>query len=201
VTALAALVAVLFGIDIIMLNHMADRADVGLYAVYNGFPRRLLVVVLTEGIGVVLLPTLATMDKPALLRRLGRVAPLAAMAMAVMSLAASAVFFLLLRAEYRYSFGLMALSALGIGVHTVFHLYFFVLSMDGVRGAKVVLACLVAGSPAALACQGAFIAWWGLIGALAACALTNLLLVGVLAAAAARVYGPAVAANKAEVTQ
>jgi O-antigen/teichoic acid export membrane protein len=199
VTIIAALIAVVFGIDVILLNHLADPAEVGVYSVYNGFPRRLLVVVLTEGVGVVLLPTMATADKSVLLRRTGRLAPAVGLAMAVFSFAGSAVFFLLLRAEYPYSLRLMALSAVGIGVHTVFHLYFFALSMDGVRGAKLLVGCLAAGLPVALACQAALIAWWGLVGALVAFALTNLLLVGVVAAAAARRYRPAASAEVVEV--
>jgi len=190
VTVIAALVAVLFGIDVILLNRTAGQADVGAYSVYNGFPKRLLVVLLTEGIGVVLLPTLATMDKPSLLRRIRRIAPVVGLAMAVISLAASAVCFLLLRGQYPYSLELMALSAVGIGAHTVFHLYLFALSMDGVRGAKVFIACLIVGLPAALAGQALSIAWWGLVGALVAFALTNLLLVAILAFAAARLYRP-----------
>jgi hypothetical protein len=82
----------------------------------------------------------------------------------------------------------MALSAVGIGLHTVFNLYLFALSMDGVRGAKVLIACLAAGSPAALACQAVLISWQGLTGGLVAFALTNLVLVAVVAATAARVY-------------
>jgi O-antigen/teichoic acid export membrane protein len=191
VTAIAALVAVLFGVDLILLNHLADRADVGVYSVYNGLPRRLLVVVLTEGVGVVLLPTMATADKPDLLRRIGRLSPAVGTAMAVFSFAASAVFFLLLRAEYPYSPGLMALSSVGIGAHTVFHLYLFALSMDGVRGARVLIACLAAGLPVVLACQAAFIAWWGMVGAMVAFALSNVLLVGVVVAATVRIYRPA----------
>jgi O-antigen/teichoic acid export membrane protein len=198
VTAIAALMAVLFGVDVILLNQLADRYDVGVYSVYNGFPRRLLVVVLTEGVAVVLLPTLATADKPDLLRRIGRIGPAVGAAMAVLSFAASAVFFLVLRDDYPYSFGLMALSALGIGAHTVLHLYFFALSMDGVRGARVFIACLAAGLPVGLACQAAFIAWWGLVGALVAFALTNLLLVAVVMAGGVRHYRPAGAARAPE---
>lgn len=187
-SAVAGFTSVLFGADMIFLNHWAPGSDVGVYSVYNGFPKRLLGVVFTEGIGLVLLPVLATADKVAALRRIGRLAPAIALATAAFSFAASALFFLVLRAEYPYEPGLMALSAVGIGLHTVFNLYLFALSMDGVRGAKVLIACLAAGSPAALACQAAFISWQGLTGGLVAFALTNLILVAVVAAAAARVY-------------
>lgn len=190
VTAIAALLGVLFGVDVILLNQLGERYEVGVYSVYNGFPRRLLVVLLTEGIGVVLLPTLATADKPAVLRRIARIGPAAGAGMALLSFAGSALFFLVLRDDYPYSFGLMALAAAGIGAHAVLHLYFFVLSMDGVRGAKVFIGCLAAGLPAGIACQAAFIAWWGLVGALVAFLLTNLLLVAVVAATTARAYRP-----------
>ncbi|MDA0632105.1 hypothetical protein OUY22_01655 [Nonomuraea sp. MCN248] len=187
-SVIAAFTAVLFGVDVIFLNHWASDSDVGVYSIYNGFPKRLLGVVFTEGIGLVLLPVLATADKVAALRRIGRLGPAIAVATAVFSFAASALFFLVLRAEYPYEPGLMALSAVGIGVHTVFNLYLFALSMDGVRGAKVLIACLAVGSPAALACQAALISWHGLTGGLVAFALTNLVLVAVVAAASARVY-------------
>jgi O-antigen/teichoic acid export membrane protein len=188
VTAIAALTGVLFGLDVIFLNHWSGRADVGVYSVYNGFPKRLLGVVFTEGIGLVLLPTLATMDKPALLRRIGRLAPAVGAGAAALSFAASLVFLWLLRAEYPYSPGLMALAAAGIGVHTVFNLYFFALSMDGLRGARVFIASLTIGLPPALACQAASIAWWGVAGGLVGFTLSNLLLVAITVTAARRVY-------------
>jgi len=190
VTGIAALTAVLFGVDVILLNHWAEPADVGVYSVYNGFPKRLLGVVFTEGIGLVLLPTMALMDKPSLLRRIRRLAPAVFLGAAVVSFGASAVLFLVLRGGYPYSLGLMALSAAGIGAHTVFNLYFFALSMDGVRGARVFIACLALGSPAALACQAAFIAWWGLVGALVAFPLTNLAVVAIVAGVVTRRYRP-----------
>jgi hypothetical protein len=191
VGAITALATVLFGLDVIFLNHWSGRADVGVYSVYNGFPKRLLGVVFTEGIGLVLLPVLAVMDKPALLRRIRRLAPAVGLGAAVLSFGASTVVFLLLSTQYPYSLGLMALSAVGIGAHTVFNLYFFALSMDGVRGAKVFIGCLAAGLPLSLAGQAAFVAWWGVVGALVAFGLTNLLLVAVVLAVVARVYpGP-----------
>lgn len=186
VTAL--LTAAVLGLDVLFLNHWADEAVVGVYSVYNGFPKRLLGVVFTEGVGLVLLPVLATLDKPRLLRRIARLAPLVALATALLSFAASAVFFLVLREEYPYSLPLMALSAAGIGAHTVFNLYFFALSMDGVRGAKVFTGCLAVGLPVAVGLQAALIAWNGLVGALTAFLLTNLLLVAIVVVVAARVY-------------
>ncbi|GAB3162979.1 lipopolysaccharide biosynthesis protein [Microbispora hainanensis] len=191
VTAIAALTAVVFGVDVIFLNHWAPRADVGVYSVYNGFPKRLLGVVFTDGIGLVLLPTLATLDKPAVMRRIARLAPAVFAATAVFSFAASTVFFLLMGSEYPYALGLMALSALGIGAHTVFNLQQVALTMDGVRGARVLIGCLLAGTPLALACQAALIAWQGLVGGLVAFALSNLVLVAVVTAVSARLYRPA----------
>ncbi|GAA1514428.1 hypothetical protein GCM10009677_54570 [Sphaerisporangium rubeum] len=190
VTAIATFTAVLFGIDVIFLNHWVGRADVGVYSLYNGFPKRLLGVVFTDGIGLVLLPMLATTAKPALMRRIARLAPSLAAATAIVSFAASLVFFLVMGGGYPYSVPLMALAAAGIGAHAVFNLYFVALTMDGVRGAKVFIACLAAGTPAALACQAVCIAWWGLVGGLVAFALTNLVLVAVVAAVAGRVYRP-----------
>ncbi|GLX08809.1 hypothetical protein [Microbispora sp. NBRC 16548] len=191
VTAIAALTAVVFGVDVIFLNHWAPRADVGVYSVYNGFPKRLLGVVFTDGVGLVLLPTLATSDKPAVMRRIARLAPVVFAATVVFSFAASTVFFLLMGGEYPYSLGLMALSALGIGAHTVFNLQQVALTMDGVRGAKVLIGCLLAGTPLALTCQAALIAWQGLAGGLVAFALSNVVLVAVVTAVSARLYRPA----------
>ncbi|MFB4293219.1 hypothetical protein ACBI99_36650 [Nonomuraea sp. ATR24] len=188
VTAIAALTSVLFGVDVIFLNHWSAPADVGVYSVYNGFPKRLLGVVFTDGIGLVLLPALATSDKPAVMRRIARIAPLVGAATAVFAFAASTVFFLLMGAEYPYAVGLMALSAAGIGAHMVFNLYAVALQMDGVRGARVLVGCLLAGSPAALAVQVACIAWWGLTGGLLAFALSNVILVAVVGVVAARLY-------------
>lgn len=188
VTALAALTGLLFGVDVIFLNHWATQADVGVYSIYNNFPKRLLGVLFTDGVGLVLLPTLATMDKPTALRRIRRLVPAVFAATALVSLAASAVFFLALRAQYPYAVDLMVLSAVGIGVHTVFNLYSVALLMDGVRGAKVLIVAQLAATPAVLAAQALLIAWYGLVGGLVAFALSNLVLVAVVAAVSARAY-------------
>lgn len=188
VTAIAALTGVLFGVDVIFLNHWAAPADVGVYSVYNGFPKRLLGVVFTDGVLLVLLPMMATADKPLLMRRIARLVPAVAGVTAVFSFAASTVFFLLMSGEYPYSVWLMALSALGIGVHTAFNLYSVALSMDGVRGARVLVGCLLAGTPVALAVLAGCVLWQGLAGGLAGFALANLVLLAVVAVTAARVY-------------
>ncbi|MEU8799412.1 hypothetical protein [Spirillospora sp. NPDC048819] len=190
-TVIAALTGVLFGIDVIFLNHWAGKGDVGVYSVYNGFPKRLLGVLFTDGVGLVLLPALAVADKPAVMRRIARITPLVAAGTAAVSFAASTVFFFLLGGGYPYSLGLMALSSLGIGAHMVFNLYSVALSMDGVRGARLLVGCLAAGTPAALACLAACVARWGLTGALAGFALGNAILVAVVATATARTYRPA----------
>jgi len=188
VTAVAALTGVAFGLDVIFLNHWAAPAEVGVYSVYNGFPKRLLGVLFTDGVGLALLPAMATMDKPELLRRIGRLVPAVALGTAAVAFAASLVFFLLLRAQYPYAVDLMALSAAGIGAHTVFNLYSVTLLMDGVRGSRLLIACLGAGTPLVLGLQAALIAGFGLYGGLIAFALSNAALVVMIAAAAARAY-------------
>lgn len=188
VTVIAAITGLLFGLDVIFLNHWADPAAVGVYSVYNGFPKRLLGVVFTDGVLLVLLPMMATADKPRLMRRIARLAPVVAGVTAVFSFAASTVFFLLMSGEYPYSVGLMALSALGIGAHTAFNLYSVALSMDGVRGARVLIGCLLAGTPVALAVLAGCIRLQGLAGGLAGFALANLVLLAVVAVTAARLY-------------
>nr|WP_184941687.1 oligosaccharide flippase family protein [Planomonospora venezuelensis] len=187
-TVLGGLSAVLFGVDVIFLNHWADQTEVGVYSIYNNFPKRLLGVVVADGIGLVLLPALAVTDTSSALRRIGRLSPAVFAATVLLSFAASAVFFLLLRDEYPYSFGLMALSALGIGAHTVFNLYSAALSMDGVRGAKALIAAQSAAAPIVLSCQAALIAWQGLVGGLVAFILCNLVLIAAVAVVSARVY-------------
>lgn len=188
VTLIAALTGVLFGVDVIFLNHWADRADVGVYSIYNGFPKRLLGVVFTDGIGLALLPALAVADKRAVMRRLARLVPPVAAGTALVAFAASTVLFPLLGGEYPYSLALMGLSAAGIGLHAVFNLYSVALSMDGLRGARVLIGCLAAATPAALALQAACIARWGLHGGLVGFAVGNLVPVAVVIAVAGRVY-------------
>jgi Membrane protein involved in the export of O-antigen and teichoic acid len=190
VTAVAALTGIAFGVDVIFLNHWAHPAEVGIYSVYNNFPKRLLGVLFTDGVGLVLLPAMATMDKPALLRRIRRLVPAVGLGTAAVAFAASLVFFLLLREQYPYAPDLMALSAAGIGAHTVFNLYSVALLMDGVRGARLLIACLGVGTPLALGVQAALIAAFGLYGGLVAFALSNIVLVIVIMAAAARAYRP-----------
>lgn len=188
VSVTAALVLLVFGVDVIVLNHAVPPAVVGQYSIYNGFPKRLLGILFTEGVGLVLLPTLAPLPKPELLRRVARIAPLLGVAAAGVSFAAGAVLLGLLGADYAYSPGLLALAALGIGVHTVFNLYYFVLTVDGTRGARVAIGCLLLGLPVALAAQVVLIGRYGLTGGLVAFVVTNAVLVAVILAVTARVY-------------
>ncbi|MEU1389200.1 MULTISPECIES: hypothetical protein [unclassified Nonomuraea] len=145
-------------------------------------------MVFTDGVLLVLLPAMATADKPVLLRRIARLVPAVAGVTALFSFAASTVFFLLMGGEYPCSTGLMTLSALGIGAHTAFNLYSVALSMDGVRGARVLIGCLLASAPVALAVPAWCVRWHGVAGGLAGFVLVNLLLLAVVAVTAARVY-------------
>lgn len=188
VSVTAALILLVFGLDLIVLNHAVAPDVVGRFSIYNGFPKRLLGILFTEGVGLVLLPTLAPLAKPELLRRVARIAPLLGLAAAGISFAAGAVVLGLLGADYTYSPGLMGLAALGIGVHIVFNLYYFVLSVDGTRGAKVVIGCLLAGLPVTLTAQVVLIGRYGLVGGLVAFVVTNAVLVGLIVAATTRVY-------------
>lgn len=188
VSLTSALMALAFGLDVIIMNRFYPQDVVGAFSIYNGFPKRLLGIVFTEGIGLVLLPTLATLHKPALLRAIGRMAPLVGLAAAVPSFAASAAFLAVLRSDYPYSLPLMALASVGIGVHTVFNLYFFALSMDGTRGARVVVACIAAALLPVLAGQVVLIKAFGLAGGLVAFTSTNAILIGVIVFGSAHIY-------------
>ena len=188
VSITAGLILLVFGLDVIVLNHAAAPDVVGQYSIYNGFPKRLLGILFTEGVGLVLLPVLAPLAKPELLRRVARIAPLLGLAAAAVSFAAGAVLLGLLGADYAYDPGLLALAALGIGVHVVFNLYYCVLTVDGTRGAKVVIGCLLAGLPVTLTAQVVLIGRYGLAGGLVAFVVTNAVLVGIVLAATARVY-------------
>ncbi|MFJ2369552.1 lipopolysaccharide biosynthesis protein [Microbacterium sp. NPDC087665] len=176
-TLSSALTTIVFGADSLMLNLWATPHEVGVYALYNGFPKRLLGVVVTEGAGLVLLPLLAVSNTRTLLRRMLKLTPLIAAATAAVSFAASATVFWFLRAEYPYDIALFVLAAIGIAIHTVFNLFFFILSMDGVRGSRAFAYIMLAGTPLVLATQAIAISGWQLEGALVAFILTNLLLV------------------------
>ena len=188
VSVTAGLILLVFGLDVIVLNHAVAPDVVGQYSIYNGFPKRLLGILFSEGVGLVLLPTLAPLAKPELLRRVARIAPLLGLAAAAVSFAAGAVLLGLLGPDYAYSPGLLGLAALGIGVHIVFNLYYFVLSVDGTRGAKVVIGCLLAGLPVTFAAQVLLIGRYGLVGGLLAFIVTNAVLVALILAVTARVY-------------
>lgn len=188
VSAIAFLMMAVFSLDIIIVNRFQPPDVVGAYALYNGFPKRLLTVVLTEGIGLVLLPMLATLNKPRLMRSLALWAPLVWLAATATTFVASAIFFVLLREEYPYSLPLMGLSAAGLGAHAVFTLYFFALSMDGVPGARVLIVSLLVGLPGALGIQFLLIRPFGLAGGLGAFLLTNVLLLVIVWVAASREY-------------
>jgi glycosyltransferase involved in cell wall biosynthesis/CTP:molybdopterin cytidylyltransferase MocA/O-antigen/teichoic acid export membrane protein len=188
ISVTAALLVVISGLDIIFMNHQYPQDVVGAYSIYNGFPKRLLGIVFTEGIGLVLLPTLATLAKPELLQRIGRAAPFLGAAAAALSFAASTVLLSFLGDGYQYSLPFMALAALGIGTHTVFNMYYFALSMDSTRGAKVIILCLLITLPVAALVQWLLIHGFGLGGGLVGFAVTNALLIGVILAVNTRVY-------------
>ncbi len=174
-TITAALVTVGFGADVVLLDRWAPAADVGTYALYNGLPKRLLGVVLVDGIGLALLPWLATLDKPTMMRRIERSAPLVAAAAGLLSFAASAALIPLIGGDYPFSLPLLGLASVGIAVHTVMNVYFFGFTMSGPAGARTVTVCLGIGVPLALAAQVVLISSLGLEGALVAFIVGNVL--------------------------
>ncbi len=189
VTAIAALTGVLFGIDVIFMNHWAVPADVGVYSVYNGFPKRLLGAVFTDGIGLVLLPMMATMNKPLLMRRITRLAPAVAGVTAVVSFAASTVFFL----RWRRVPVLAGVDGTVGGGHRPAHGVQPVLRrpVDGRRPGREGAHRLPGHGDAVRAgLLAACVRWYGLAGGLVGFALANLILLAVVAVTAARIYQP-----------
>lgn len=187
-TTTTLLTSVIFGLDVVIMNHFAPPREVGIFSIYLGFPKRLLNIVIVEGISLVLLPTLALLDKPKLMKAMRKWALRLGLGVALATLAGSMVLFLALKSEYPYSVGLMALAAAGVGIHCVFNLYYSILSMDGTRGAKIATVCLAIGTPLALLTQVVLIWQFGLIGGLLAFIATNLILVGILTLAGIRRY-------------
>lgn len=187
-TVTTALITIGFGADIVLLDRWAPAADVGTYALYNGMSKRLIGVLLVDGVGLALLPWLATLDKPTMMRRIERFAPAAGLAAALVTCAALVVLVPVIGGDYPFSHFFVLLSSIGIGVHTVVNIYFFGFTMDGPAGARAATLCLGIGVPLALGAQYALISSSGLEGAFVAFIVGNLLVLAPLVVMGRRRY-------------
>lgn len=172
-SVISLLATVLFSIDVIFLNYWSNHADVGTYSVYSGLSRGLLGVIVTDGMGFVLLPLFATMIKPALLAKLRQISLFLGAATFAVAFIGTSLFLWVLHARYSYSALYVFLTALGVAIHTIYNIHYFAISMDGVRGAKWILVILSSTLPIAVGIQVILIRCFALKGALIAFICTN----------------------------
>ncbi len=180
VTVSSLMLAALFTADSMLLVHFSGAAAVGVYSVYNGMPKRLAGIIMNDGLGLTLLPSLAVTDtRDALDWIVRHAAPFICGATISFALICTPLC-LLAGPSYEFSLFTMLISGAGIAIHCLMLLLGFVLVMEGRRGAKIQMIGILMGFPIALGMM-----WWIIrLGTpragLWAFAAANLVIVGVL---------------------
>jgi O-antigen/teichoic acid export membrane protein len=177
-----------FSIDVFILNYYSTTASVGIFSVYLTFGKKLFVVVFNEGIGVVLLTTLAKTNKNDIFQKVKRIIPYLALLVASGTFLLYLVFFIYLKSKYPFDLFYMFLVSAGMAFHAIYNLFFSIFSMDGESGAKVCTKVALITLPLSTATQIILIKYFDIIGGFAAFIVTNLIIITVFWIYAERMY-------------
>lgn len=168
-------VLVLYG-DVLLLNVLLERQDIGVYAAYQTLARQLFIVFFNELFLVVFLPSMATADKQRLYRSIRQslvgifTASLIAVGLTV------GVMMKALGRTFPWDLSYIAITSVGIAFLTLFQILNSLVSMDGDRGARKALVSVAAVLPVAVAAQVWGARSCGLRGAMLAATATSFLL-------------------------
>jgi O-antigen/teichoic acid export membrane protein len=177
----SALLLVLFGSsDLLIVNSLLPAGDLGVYNIYQASIRGQFSALFFEVFCVVFIPTIATMDKLDVHRRFQKAIPLL---FAGVSLAAAGLLVVgvwLAGPRYPLDLRYVALAAAGVATTAVFQISSAILSMEGVRGARLCLLPIAAALPFSAGLQLWFTRRLGLTGAMLGVVAGNLVLVAFL---------------------
>jgi O-antigen/teichoic acid export membrane protein len=139
--------AVIFEGDVIVLNYLLSKADLGLYAAYLGIVKQLFFIFFVEIFCVVFLPMLANLNREKVFELLSRYSWLIFIGVGLLAGIALFVIISLFGEQYRQSFSYVAISATGIAFFTLFQIYNHLLTMEGNQGARWALVAVVISLP------------------------------------------------------
>jgi len=168
---------VLFTSDLYFVARFGTAQETGIYSIYQNNIRALCTILFHDVFAVVFLPMIASMNK----RQVDRIAikyalPIyLAIGAAVGLLTAGLV--LLLGKSVPLDGIYIALTAAGTAMNMMYLLFTSILSLDGVRAARLALLSLLVPMPFLLWMQYAFVQQWGAVGGMLSVIVVNALLV------------------------
>jgi O-antigen/teichoic acid export membrane protein len=162
--------------DLLLLNVLLGRHEIGIYAAYQSLARQLFVVFFNELFLVVFLPSIATTDRRGLYRTIRK----SLLGIFAASLVIVAVTVGLLLKVFGRAFpwepSYIAITSVGIAFLTLFQILNSLVSMDGDRGARRALVSVAIVLPVAIPTQIWGAHAHGLLGAMLASTAISLLL-------------------------
>jgi len=177
----SALLLVFFGSsDLLIVNYLLPARDLGVYNIYQGSIRGQFATLFFEVFCVVFMPTIASMDKLDVHRRFQRTIPLLIAGVSVAAAGLLVVGVGLAGARYPLDLRYVALAAAGVATTAVFQISSAILSMEGVRGARLCLLPIAAALPISAGLQLWLTRRMGITGAMLGVVAGNLVLAAFL---------------------
>jgi len=168
---------VLFTSDLYFVARFGTAEETGVYSIYQNNIRALCTILFHDVFAVVFLPMIASMNK----RQVDRIAVKYAvpiyLAIAAAVGALTTVLVLLLGKSVPLDGIYIALTAAGTAMNMMYLLFTSILSLDGVRAARLALLSLLIPMPFLLGMQYVFVQQWGAVGGMSSVIAVNALLV------------------------
>lgn len=182
---------VLFTSDIFIVNYFYSGYDVGIYSVYMVNVRMFFNLLFHEIFAVVFLPTVARLDKLMLYRRLMKLTPLLLPAAMLANAVLCVTLLFLFGSEYPLNWMFVALVSVGTGFHFLYWVLNSIFTVEGKKGALICLQVLGIPMPLLLITAVYLTHAYGIVGAMAASLVTQLVLIGMFIAVIRVQYGKA----------
>jgi O-antigen/teichoic acid export membrane protein len=168
---------VLFTSDLYLVALYGTGHETGVYSIYQNNIRALCTILFHDVFAVVFLPMIASLDK----RQVDRIAVKYAIPIYLAIGAGvgmlTAVLVLLLGKSVPLDAGYIAMTAAGTAMNMMYLLFTSILSLDGIRAAKLAFLSLLIPMPLLLGVQFVFVQQWGITGGMVSVIVVNTLLV------------------------
>lgn len=171
---------ILFTCDIFFVNYFYDFHAAGIYSAYQGFAKNIFSILFYEIFMVVFLPSIAQMDKNRLYKQMKKIALLLFFVTCLVIGFITFVSIILFGKEYVLKLSYIILTALSIGLYTVFNIYLNIYTMEGNNGAKMCTFPYLIVFPISILMQFYTTKYWGITGTMLSVVLTNFILIFIL---------------------
>lgn len=164
--------------DVFFVNYFCSPEKVGMYNAYQGFIKNTFSVFFYDVFLVVFLPLIAQSNYNQLVKKKIRVyLPVILIVIITGSALAIIVFIKLFGENYQLNYLYVALSAISIGLYTIYQLSLSIYNMEGNKSALLTGITILLVLPFSLVLQFLATKYWGMTGTLMSVVLTNLLLI------------------------